>query len=263
MDLATLLGIVVAFGMIIGGQILEGGHPGSLAQPTAAMIVLGGTAGAIMVCFPMKDLVRGIKLAKLAFTDPKEDVAGTAKEIVEYAGIARREGVLALEGLLPDVKDPFLRKALSYVVDGVDADVARDSLETSIAIENAEKTVAAKVWESAGGFCPTIGIIGAVLGLIHVMENLSDPSKLGSGIAVAFVATVYGVGAANIFFLPMATKMKRKFALEKERRVMIVEGVMAIQEGLNPRILEEKLRAYTGHAASPGGAAPAEQKKAA
>jgi chemotaxis protein MotA len=262
MDLATLLGVVVAFAMILGGQILEGGHPGSLVQPTAAMIVLGGTLGAIMVCFPMKDLIRGFKLAKLAFADQKEDLGAAAKEIVEYAGIARREGVLALESLLPDVTDPFLRKALGYVVDGVDADVARDSLETAIATENAEKVVAAKVWESAGGFCPTIGIIGAVLGLIHVMENLSDPSKLGSGIATAFVATVYGVGAANIFFLPMATKMKRKFALEKERRVMIVEGVMAIQEGLNPRILEEKLRAYTGHAADP--AAPAaEQKKAA
>jgi chemotaxis protein MotA len=262
MDLATLLGVVVAFAMILGGQVLEGGHPGSLVQPTAAMIVLGGTLGAIMVCFPMKDLIRGFKLARLAFTDQKEDLGAAAKEIVEYAGIARREGVLALEGLLPGVKDPFLRKALGYVVDGVDADVARDSLETAIAMEHADRAVAAKVWESAGGFCPTIGIIGAVLGLIHVMENLSDPSKLGSGIATAFVATVYGVGAANIFFLPMATKMKRKFALEKERRVMIVEGVMAIQEGLNPRILEEKLRAYTGRAAAP--AAPAaEQKKAA
>ena len=262
MDLATVIGVIVALGMILGGQVLEGGHPGSLVQPTAAMIVLGGTLGAIMVCFPMKDFVRGLKLAKLAFTDRKEDLGGAAKELVELAGIARREGVLALEGMLPDVKDPFMRKALSYVVDGVDADVARDSLETAIAVESAEKNVAAKVWESAGGFCPTIGIIGAVLGLIHVMENLSDPSKLGSGIATAFVATVYGVGASNIFFLPMANKMKRKFALEKERRVMIVEGVMAIQEGLNPRILEEKLRAYTGEAPSPA-AEPAAQKKAA
>lgn len=262
MDLATLLGLIIAIGMILGGQVLEGGHPGSLVQPTAAMIVLGGTWGAILVCFPMKDCLRGLELAKLAFLDRKEDLAGAAKELVEYAGIARREGVLALEGMLPKVQDPFMRRALSYVVDGVDADVARDSLETAIAVENAEKVVAAKVWESAGGFCPTIGIIGAVLGLIHVMENLSDPSKLGPGIATAFVATVYGVGASNILFLPMANKMKRKFAMERERRIMIVEGVMAIQEGLNPRILEEKLRAYTGHGA-PAAAPPAEQKKAA
>ena len=262
MDLATLLGVIIAFGMILGGQVLEGGHPGSLLQPTAAMIVLGGTLGAVMVCFPMKDFIRGMKLAKLAFTERKEDLTGVARELVEYAGVARRDGVLALESMLPGVKDPFMRRALSYVVDGVDSEVARDSLETAIALESAEKTVAAKVWESAGGFCPTIGIIGAVLGLIHVMENLSDPSKLGSGIATAFVATVYGVGAANIFFLPMATKMKRKFALEKERRIMIVEGVMSIQEGLNPRILEEKLRAYTGEdAARPEPAA--EQRKAA
>lgn len=262
MDLSTLLGIIVAVGMILGGQVLEGGHVGSLLQPTAAMIVLGGTLGAVMVCFPMKDLVRALKLARLAFADRKEDLAGAARELVEYAGVARREGVLALEARLADVKDPFTRKALSQVVDGVDAEVARDSLETAIAIDGAEKAVAAKVWESAGGFCPTIGIIGAVLGLIHVMENLSDPSKLGSGIATAFVATVYGVGAANIIFLPMGTKMKRKFALEKERRIMIVEAVMAIQQGLNPRILEEKLRAFTGEQRQ-SGAAPTELKRVA
>ena len=159
--------------------------------------------------------------------------------------------MLALEGKLADVKDPFLKRALGYVVDGVDADVTRESLETAMEAEFQEASVAAKVWESAGGFAPTIGILGAVLGLIHVMENLSDPSKLGGGIAVAFVATVYGVALANILFLPMAAKMKRKFTVANERKVVITEGVLAIQEGLNPRVLEEKLRALTGEHGPP------------
>jgi chemotaxis protein MotA len=173
--------------------------------------------------------------------------------------MARRDGVLALEGQLPNIDDPFLRRALQFAVDGVDADVTRDSLETAIDAEFQERAVGAKVWETMGGFAPTVGIIGAVLGLIHVMENLSDPSKLGGGIATAFVATVYGVGAANLLFLPIATKLKRKLTMEKERKTIIAEGVLSIQEGMNPRILEEKLRAFTGEEASGEGAA----KKAA
>ncbi len=260
MDLNTIAGVVIAIGMILLGQHLEGGHAGSLVQPTAALIVFGGTLGAVMVAFPMNEFVHGLKLAKLAFTNPKHDLGGVAKEIVELATIARKDGVLALEGRLADVKDPFMRKALSYVVDGVDAEVTRDSLDAAIDAEFHEVCAAAKVWESAGGFAPTIGILGAVLGLIHVMENLSDPSKLGGGIAVAFVATVYAVGAANILFLPMAGKIKRRLVLAKERKTLVMEGVLAIQEGLNPRVLEEKLRAYTGEEAPPE-AAP--KKKAA
>jgi chemotaxis protein MotA len=259
MDLATIGGVLVAVGFILLGQKLEGGHASSLVQPTAALIVFGGTIGAVMVAFPMSELAHGLKLAKLAFTNPKHDLGAVAKQIVELATIARKDGVLALEARLAEVDDPFMKKALSYVVDGVDAQVTRDSLETAIDAEFHEVTNAAKVWESAGGFAPTIGILGAVLGLIHVMENLSDPSKLGGGIAVAFVATVYAVGTANILFLPMANKIKRRLVLAKERKVLIVEGVLAIQEGLNPRVLEEKLRAYTGEHAPPA----AEAKKAA
>jgi chemotaxis protein MotA len=254
MDLNSVAGILVAIGFILLGQHLEGGHAGSLLQPTAALIVFGGTFGAVMVAFPLKEFLHGLKLGKLAFVSQKHDLAPVAKEIVELATIARRDGVLALEAKLPEVKDLFMRKALSYVVDGVDGEVTRDSLETAIDAEFHEVCAAAKVWESAGGFAPTIGILGAVLGLIHVMENLSDPSKLGGGIAVAFVATVYAVGAANILFLPMAAKIKRRLTLGKERKVLIMEGVLAIQEGLNPRVLEEKLRAYTGEEAPPADA---------
>jgi chemotaxis protein MotA len=260
MDITTIGGLICGFGFILLGQLLEGGHIGSILQDTAALIVFGGTFGAVMVAFPKKDFVRGMKMFGMALKDKKEDLPGLAKQIVDLASIARRDGVLALEGKLAEIQDPFLKKALGYVVDGVDASVTRSSLEASIDAEQEELNVGAKVWESLGGFAPTIGIIGAVLGLIHVMENLSDPSKLGGGIAVAFVATVYGVASANLIYLPVANKLKRKVALGTERKVLITEGVLAIQEGLNPRVLEEKLRAFTGEHAPPKSEA---EKKAA
>jgi len=251
MDITTIGGLILGLGCILLGQILEGGHVGSIMQDTAAIIVFGGTFGAVMVSFPKKDFVRGLKSFKLAFTDKKEDMSGVTRQIVDLASTARRDGVLALESKLAEIEDRFLKKALSYVVDGVDATVTRSSLEAAMEAEHQENMQAAKVWEAAGGYSPTIGIIGAVLGLIHVMENLSDPSKLGGGIAVAFVATVYGVASANLLYLPSANKLKRKFVLAMERKVVIIEGVLAIQEGLNPRVLEEKLRALTGEEGPP------------
>jgi chemotaxis protein MotA len=245
-DITTIGGIIGAISLILLGQTLEGGHVGSIVQATAALIVFGGTFGSVAVSFPLKDIVRGMKLAKLAFTSPKNDVEDLVKQIVELAGVARRDGVLALEQRLPSIQDDFLRRAVGFIVDGVDSTVTRDALETEIFHHFESDTVGAKIFEAAGGYGPTIGIIGAVLGLIHVMENLNDPSKLGGGIATAFVATVYGVGAANILFLPMATKIKRKLVLQKERRTLIAEGVLSIQAGLNPRVLEEKIRAYAG-----------------
>jgi chemotaxis protein MotA len=259
MDITTVAGIIGAIGLILLGQALEGGHVGSILQATAALIVFGGTIGATMVSFPRKDFVKGLTLLKSAFTETKIDLAGLSKQIVEFAGVARRDGVLALEGRLGELKDPFLRRALQFVVDGVDANVTRDTLEAAVDAEYEENVVGAKVWESMGGFAPTVGILGAVLGLIHVMENLNDPTKLGGGIATAFVATVYGVGSANLLFLPFATKLKRKLGLEKERKILITEGVLSIQEGINPRVLEERLRAYTGEEAPPAET----QKKAA
>lgn len=259
MDFTTIGGVILAFGAVLLGQALEGGHAGSLAQATAAIIVLGGTFGATAVAFPLRDFLRGLKMVGMALKDPKSDVGPMMQQIVELAGVARRDGVLALEQRLNSIADPFLKRSVQFLVDGVDAAVARDALETEIAAEYEEGAVGAKVFESAGGFAPTVGILGAVLGLIHVMENLSDPSKLGEGIATAFVATVYGVGVANLILLPIANKLKRKLGVERERRTLIAEGVLSIQSGLNPRVLEEKLRAYAGGHAPKGAAAPAEK----
>jgi chemotaxis protein MotA len=260
MDITTIGGIVLAIACILGGQALEGGHASSLMQATAAIIVLGGTFGATAVAFPKKDFIRGLKMAKQALTEKHQPHDKLITQLVELAGLARRDGVLALEGKMKEIEDPFLKKAIGFAVDGVDAAVARDALETAVDAEAEEHTVAAKVFESAGGFAPTVGILGAVLGLIHVMENLSDPSKLGGGIATAFVATVYGVGIANLVLLPMANKLKRKIGLEKERKTIMVEGVLAIQEGMNPRVLEQKLQAFGGGHEAPAAGAPAEAK---
>ena len=246
MDITTILGLVVAVVAILAGQALEGGHAGSLVQLASAFIVFGGTLGCVLVASPRADFVRGVKMLKDALTEPKHDVEALLQELVELAGIARRDGVLALEARLANIADPFLRKAVQFLVDGVDAEVARDALEAEIDGGFDEGVAGAKVWESAGGYAPTIGILGAVLGLIHVMENLSDPSKLGPGIAVAFVATVYGVGSSNIVFLPLAAKLKRKLAMERDRKMLVAEGVLAIQDGLNPRVLEDRLRAQAG-----------------
>jgi chemotaxis protein MotA len=246
-DIATIGGLLFAIACILGGQALEGGHAGSLAQATAAIIVIGGTMGACAVAFPMKDFIAGLKRGGAAFKNKNQNWAGLMDQIIDLAGVARRDGVLALEQKLATITDPFLRRAVGFIVDGVDASVARDALETEIMGHFEEGVLQAKVWESAGGYSPTVGILGAVLGLIHVMENLADPSKLGSGIATAFVATVYGVALANLLFLPVANKIKRKLTLERELQTMVAEGILSIQAGLNPRVLEEKLRAYAGH----------------
>jgi chemotaxis protein MotA len=246
MDFATLAGLVAGVGFILLGQAIEGGHAGSLVQGASALIVFGGTLGTVLVAFPGRDLKKALRLLGQAFGDKKHDPGKVVKEVVELASLARRDGVLALESKLGALQDPFLRRAMQLLVDGVDATVARTTLETEIELEYEENAAAAKVYESAGGFAPTVGIIGAVLGLIHVMENLSDPTKLGPGIAVAFVATVYGVGISNLVLLPLANKLKRKLVGEKERKTLIAEGVLGIQDGLNPRVLEEKLRAFAG-----------------
>lgn len=244
MDIATILGMVLAFGSIIGGQALEGGHLGSIVQLTAFVIVLGGTIGAVCVQNPLPVVLKGVSLLSLGILDPKHDNKGIIATIIELAIVSRKQGLLALEGRLKDIHDPFFRKGVQLIVDGTDPKVVHEILE--IDLEQHEETGinAAKVWEAAGGYSPTVGIIGAVLGLIHVMENLADPSKLGSGIAVAFVATVYGVGAANLFFLPLASKLKFKLKEESASRMMIIMGLVGLAQGENPRLLQEKLEGY-------------------
>src|SRR5579885_119273 len=208
MDLLTVIGVVVAFGAIVGGQILEGGHVGSILQLTAFIIVIGGTVGAIFVQHPLPVMLKGVKLLSLAFFNPKVDPKDDIARIIELANLSRKQGLLALEGKMKEIVDPFFRKGVQFIVDGTEPKVIQEILEVEVAHHEEEGLTAAKVWEAAGGYAPTIGILGAVLGLIHVMENLADPSKLGSGIAVAFVATVYGVGSANLFFLPLSNKIK-------------------------------------------------------
>ena len=244
MDIATIVGLILAFGAILGGQVLEGGSIHAIMQMTAAIIVMGGTIGATMVSYPLDTVLLAVKNAKLAFFNPKTDPLGIIKQIIELSGVARKDGLLALEGMIKKIEDPFFRKGLQLVVDGTEPKLAREILEIDIACSEEFNLSSAKVFESAGGYAPTVGILGAVLGLIHVMENLDDPKKLGSGIAVAFVATVYGVGAANLLWLPIAGKMKFKIKEESMMKEMVVEGLIALSEGENPRRVEEKLGGF-------------------
>jgi chemotaxis protein MotA len=244
LDIATIVGIVLALGAIVGGQILEGGHLGSIMQLTAFIIVIGGTVGAICVQNPLSVVLKGVSLLKLGITSPKHDSKGAITTIIDLANVSRKQGLLALEGKLKDIHDPFFRKGVQLIVDGTDPKAVHEILEIDVEYQEEEGIKAAKVWEAAGGYAPTIGIIGAVLGLIHVMENLADPSKLGSGIAVAFVATVYGVGSANLLFLPLANKIKLKLKEEAAMRIMIIIGLVGLAQGENPRLLQEKLEGY-------------------
>jgi chemotaxis protein MotA len=245
-DLVSIIGILLAVGAILGGQAIEGGSIGSISQPTAAIIVLGGTIGATLVMFPAAHIKRALKDMKRVFIAGHADGAAMVASIVEFAHKARREGIVAIEDDAAKVADPLFRKALSLAVDGTSSKQIRDVMDVELKTTEEEAEAAPKVFEAMGGYSPTIGIIGAVLGLIHVMENLADPSKLGAGIAVAFVATVYGVGSANLLFLPMAGKLKARIQHDNALREMIVEGVCAMVDGENPRSIEQKLQGFLG-----------------
>ena len=244
MDFLTIVGAVLAIGAIIGGNMLEGGHIGSLLQMTAAVIVLGGTVGAVMVQTPLPVFLRSLKMIVWTVFPPKIAQNDAIEKIVNWSNIARKEGLLGLEPLTESEPEPFSRKGLQLLVDGSEPDTIRSILEVELDSQEHMDTQAAKVYEGMGGYSPTIGIIGAVMGLIHVMNNLADPSKLGSGIAVAFVATIYGVGAANIFFLPLGNKLKSYIHKQSKFREMVIEGIIAIAEGENPRNIETRLKGY-------------------
>ena len=246
MDLATIIGLVMGFGAIFGGAVIEGVHIKALIQPTAAMIVLGGTFGAAFVSFPLPAIIKAFKDAKIAFLPANVDHEGVVKDIINYATKARRNGLISLEQEAQSAKDPFIKKGISLVVDGIDPQKLRETLEADIVAYEDHSKHSIEFYEAAGGYAPTIGIIGAVLGLIHVMGNLSDSSKLGGGIAVAFVATIYGLIVANIICLPIGSKLKIRMKEEVLRRVMILEGLIAIQNGENPHFIEQKLKAFAG-----------------
>ncbi len=244
MDKISVLGLFIGIAAIIGGQILEGGHVGSLSQPAALLIVLGGTMGAVMLQSPYATFMRGVRMVRWMWYPPTVDYLQLIKQITSWSHLSRREGLLALENSMGQLKDDFARKGLQLLVDGAEPERLREVLEVEISTYEHELKMSARIWESAGGYSPTIGILGAVLGLIHVMENLSEPSKLGAGIAVAFVATIYGVGLANLVFLPMSNKLKSHINRLIVQREMIVDGLVGIANGDNPRIIESRLQGY-------------------
>src|SRR5690606_31367514 len=242
MDKASVIGLGLGIGAILLGNTLEGGHLSALLQPTAAIIVVGGTIGATLVSYPFATFLEACRALKLVFLGGgKDDTAELIQEITGLAMKARRDGILSLEDQLPSVQHPFLRRALVMAVDGLDSKTMRDNLEGMLDRIDEDGERPAKVWEAAGGYSPTIGIIGAVMGLIHVMQNLSDVTAVGKGIAVAFVATIYGVGLANLVFLPASTKLKLLHRAELGKLELMMEGALAIQEGQNPNLIAEKL----------------------
>ena len=244
MDKATLIGLVLALGAIVGGQVLEGGTLHSIMQFTAAVIVFGGTFGAVFISYPFPDVLGAFRGMRTIIKEPPQDPYQIINQITGYAQKARKEGILSLEKEIKSADNPFLAKALTMAVDGIEPHIIREAMESELEYLNEYGKVNSKVWRSAGGYAPTIGILGAVLGLIQVMQNLSDPSKLGAGIAVAFVATVYGVGSANLLFLPFATKLEVRHRHQMIINEMILEGVVAVSTGENPRLIEEKLVSF-------------------
>lgn len=244
MDYTTLAGLALALAGIVGGQILEGGRFGSLLQTAAFMIVFCGTVGAVMVQTQLATFIEGIRMGRWALYPPRVEPQDVIRQITAWGNLVRRDGPLALESRVAMAPDTFTRKGLQLLVDGAEAPQIRDVLQVEIVGYEERLRRAARIWDAAGGYSPTIGILGAVVGLIQVMENLTDPGRLGSGIAVAFVATVYGVGLANLVFLPIANKLKAVIAYEVTVREMFLDGFMGIASGENPRITQGKLEGY-------------------
>jgi chemotaxis protein MotA len=243
-DWGSLIGVVLAIGGLLVGQVLEGGKLGSLVQPAAFIIVIVGTIGAVILQSGLKNFVRGLKMAGSVFRPKPDNYQSLIRDVTAWSVIARREGLLSLERVIEGVRDPFTQHGLRLIVDGVDPGKVREVLDLEISAYETQQRLAIKIWESAGGYAPTIGILGAVIGLIHVMENLSDPSRLGSGIAVAFVATIYGVGFANLVLLPISNKLKAMVARDVFKHEMLADAFAGIAAGENPRLIEERMNIY-------------------
>ncbi|MCL6691906.1 chemotaxis protein MotA [Pseudomonas citronellolis] len=246
MDVLSLVGLILALVAIIGGNFLEGGHISALANGPAALIVVGGTLAAALVQTPVLVLKRALSLLRWIVLPPKVDLPGGINRVVGWSMTARKEGLLGLETIADAEPDPYARKGLQLLVDGVEPEAIRSILEVDLFNQEGRDLQAAKVFEAMGGYAPTIGIIGAVMGLIHVMGNLADPSQLGNGIAVAFVATIYGVGMANLLLLPVGNKLKSLVMRQSSYREMLMEGLLSIAEGENPRSIELKLQGFVG-----------------
>ncbi|MCX7622811.1 MAG: flagellar motor protein [Thermomicrobium sp.] len=239
MDLATILGIVLGFGALISAFVLEGGHLSSLIGITAYMIIFGGTFGATMASYGLKDMLGLPKLIMKAIKTPPDRRLVLVEEIVKLAEIARRDGLLALEN--HPIEDPFLKRGIMLVVDGTDAELTEQILAADVEAMEQRHARGYGIFQTMGGFAPTMGIIGTVMGLVHVLSSLKDPESLGPAIAVAFLATLYGVATANLLWLPLHNKLKLRSKEEVAEKQLIIEGVLGIQAGENPRMLREKL----------------------
>jgi chemotaxis protein MotA len=265
-DLASILGILVAFGGIIGGLVLEGGKLSDITQVTAAIVVLGGTLGAVMLTSPLPALIGAAKSLKGVFFEESIQSEAAVEEIIRYATKARKSSIISLEDDLDKIEDPFLRKALSLAVDGTDLHELRAMMELELNQSEKHAEAGAKVFEAAGGYSPTVGIIGAVMGLIQVMKHLENIDEVGRGIAVSFVATVYGVAVANLLFLPAASKIKARIHDDVSAKELLLEGVVSIVEGMNPKLIRVKLEAFVqdkgGNKKAKAGPAAAEAGRA-
>jgi chemotaxis protein MotA len=246
---STLSGIAIALCGIAAGLYLDGGQVGQMIQPTAALIVFGGTLGAVMVQFPFPVLLQAARHLKHVFLPVKDPASQMIDDLIRYALRARRNGLVSLDAELEFIEDPFLRRAMTLAIDGVRAPELRKTMEVEMDLEADKDELVPKVFEAAGGFAPTIGILGAVIGLIQVMQRLQSIEEVGKGIAVAFVATIYGVGSANIFFLPCAGRAKLFVQRRQVLREMMLEGVTSIVDKVNPRVLEARLAVYLNRTA--------------
>ena len=245
MDKASIGGVMLAIAGIVAGLLLEGGNLGQILQPTAALIVFGGTLGAVLLQFPITTVAAAFRSLAHVFAAPRKHNDQLIRLLVSFANKARRNGVVSLDADLQTIQDPFLKQSLMLAVDGTEPNDLRKIMRVSLDSTMEQEERLAMVFESAGGFSPTIGILGAVLGLIQVMHHLDNMQEVGRGIAVAFVATIYGVGIANLFFLPFAGKMRIRIRDGQQRREMMLEGVISILEGMNPRMLEVKLASFS------------------
>ena len=244
MDKSSVGGVLLALTGVIAGLLLEGGNLGQILQPTAAMIVFGGTLGAVLIQFPLPVVIKSFKDLSKVFLEKGLNPQSMVEQLIQFANKARRHGIVSLDAEIENITDPFLKKALMMAVDGTEPEQLRKMMEMDLDNQSEDEEHVPQVFESAGGFSPTIGIIGAVMGLIQVMQHMDKIEEVGRGIAVAFVATIYGVGAANLFFLPAAGKLKIRLRRAQVLREMMLEGVISILEGMNPRMLEIKLLGF-------------------
>lgn len=244
MDILSIIGVIIGIAALIGGNFLEGGTLATLANGPAALIVFGGTLGAAILHTPGEGIRRALQILSWVVRPPKKQISNGIKTVVNWSKAARKDGLLGLENIAEREKDLFCKKGLQLLVDGADPEVIRHVLETDMLVAEQRDLDAAQFYESMGGYAPTVGIIGAVMGLIHVMQHLSDPSQLGPGIAIAFVATIYGVAFANFLLLPIANKLRSCVKEQSFYRELTIEGICAISDGENPKTIEMKLSGY-------------------